>query len=221
MHSQSCRCVTIDTSHQVCCMLDNRYLLLMNTCRQGGSSTVLLCYSGFQSIQVLSTFVTFFLCVLSESTVPVLHRTTAQNSYSMASPPALSTHSNCSFLSECNRPPADCFCLQHRALPESEVLVMLRSASKPALWRYLDHLLSGISPRTSSSTVSPQLHTELALVLLEEALRLAPELATSAAAALPPRIEDGALHANAPSHCKFGDVLVRGPAFKSCTERGN
>lgn len=70
---------------------------------------------------------------------------------------------------------------------------MLRSASRPALWRYLDHLVSGISPAASDGAVAPQLHTELALILLEEALRLAAERTTTAVPDAP-HLEDRALH---------------------------
>lgn len=73
-----------------------------------------------------------------------------------------------------------CTPLQGRALPESEVLQMLRSASRPALWRYLHHVLSRSGPDPAGSAAAPQLNTELAVVLLEEALRLSPQLAAGA-----------------------------------------
>lgn len=58
---------------------------------------------------------------------------------------------------------------------------MLRSASRPALWRYLDHLVTRSALDSAGSAVAPEMYTELALVLLDEALRLSPELSTSVA----------------------------------------
>ncbi len=55
-------------------------------------------------------------------------------------------------------------CEQGRQLPEAEALALLRRSSQSALWRYLRHLIS-LPARGNDD----KLHTELAMVLIDEA----------------------------------------------------
>ena len=56
---------------------------------------------------------------------------------------------------------------QGRQLPEADALALLRSSSRSALWRYLLYLVS--QPERADDA---ELHTELAIVLVDEALEL-------------------------------------------------
>ena len=68
--------------------------------------------------------------------------------------------------------PGSCFlrhgalltCAQGRQLPEADALALLRRSSRSALWRYLHHLIS----LPAGGDVG-ELHTELAMVLIDEA----------------------------------------------------